>query len=250
MVELILEIWRRATAVQPTPQPEVVGLLAVLGLVLVLVPACWSWTRLIVTISHEGGHALAAVLTGRRLRAIRLHSDTSGLTISSGRPRGPGMVVMLAAGYLGPALLGLGAALLLVAGRSLGLLWLLVVLLALMLLQVRNFYGFVALLVVGLAMVGVSWYLTATVQSLIAYLITWVLLLAAPKPLIELAAQRRRRPHGRSDPDQLAELTQLPATVWILGFLLANLSGLVVGTCWLLPGVAELVAGFAARLGL
>ena len=37
-----------------------------------------------VTIAHEGGHAVAALLTGRRLRGIRLHSDTSGLTLSAG----------------------------------------------------------------------------------------------------------------------------------------------------------------------
>ena len=41
---------------------------------------------------HEAGHALTAVLTGRRLTGIRLHSDTSGLTLSTGRPSGPGMV--------------------------------------------------------------------------------------------------------------------------------------------------------------
>ena len=45
-----------------------------------------------------------AVVCGRRLRGIRLHSDTSGLTLSSGRPTGAGMVFSLAAGYLTPSL--------------------------------------------------------------------------------------------------------------------------------------------------
>ena len=79
---------------------------------------------------HEAGHALVAVLVGRQLQAIRLHSDTSGLTVSRGKPRGPGMVAMLAAGYLAPALLGLLAAVMLGAGRSVGLLWLLLLMLA------------------------------------------------------------------------------------------------------------------------
>ena len=69
--------------------------------------------------------------------------------MSSGRPSGPGMVAMLLAGYLAPALVGLGAGGLLIAGYSLGLLWLLVILLALMLLQIRNFAGFGIIVGVG-----------------------------------------------------------------------------------------------------
>jgi hypothetical protein len=82
----------------------VIALMAGLALVLVLVPRVWPVTRMLVTITHMGAHAVAAVCAGRRLQGIRQHSDTSGLTVSSGRPSGPGMVVMLAAGYLGRAL--------------------------------------------------------------------------------------------------------------------------------------------------
>ncbi len=52
------------------------------AIVAVLVPALWRFTRTVITITHEGGHALMAVVTGRRLRGIRLHSDTSGLTVA------------------------------------------------------------------------------------------------------------------------------------------------------------------------
>lgn len=241
------EIWRRATSVQPVPAAEVVALVALAALALVLVPALWPWTRLIITISHEAGHAFAALLVGRRLQGIRLHSDTSGLTVSKGKPRGPGMVFMLAAGYLAPAVVGLGASLLLSSGRSLGLLWLIVALLALMLLQIRNLYGFVALLGVGVAMVAVSWFLSPVIQSLIAYLITWVLLFAAPKPVLELFGQRAHRGATDSDPDQLARLTWLPAGLWMIIFLVANLTGLAVGMLWLLPDLRDLVGALAGR---
>jgi hypothetical protein len=61
-----------------------------------------------------------------------------------------------------------------------------------------------------------------------------VLLLAAPRPLVELLTARRRR--GRtSDPDQLAGLTRVPAVLWTLLLLLANLAGLVVGVSMLAP---------------
>jgi hypothetical protein len=231
---LLSEIWDRATATQPVPDARFVVATGIVALVLVLAPATWPRVRLGVTVVHEAGHAVVAVLVGRRLRSIKLHSDTSGLTVSRGKPRGPGMVVMLAAGYLAPAGLGLLAALLLAEGRSVGLLWLLVVLAAALILWVRNGYGFLVLLVGGALVLLVTWYGDGQVQSVAAYLITWLLLLAAPRPLVELLRAGRRR--GRtSDPDQLAGLTRVPAVVWILLLLAANLAGLVVGVSTLAP---------------
>jgi hypothetical protein len=239
-VDLLGEIWRRVLSQQPAPPAPVIALMAVLALALVAVPAVWPVTRLAVTITHEGAHALAAVLVGRRLQGIRLHSDTSGLTLSHGRPRGPGMVAMLAAGYLGPAVVGVAAALALDAGWSLALLWGYVVLLALLLLKVRNFYGVLVVVVAGAGLAAASWYLSAPAQSAIAYLITWVLLLAAPKPVLELARQRARGRAGRSDVDQLARLTRVPAGLWTAFFLIASVVGLALGATLLLPGLVGL----------
>jgi hypothetical protein len=234
---MLTEVWDRATATQPVPDARFVLATGVLALLLVLVPATWPRVRLGITVVHEAGHALVAVVVGRRLRSIRLHSDTSGLTVSRGKPRGPGMVAMLAAGYLAPAALGLLAALLLADGRSVGLLWLLVVLTAAMVLWVRNGYGFLVLLVGGAGVLLVTWYGDGQVQSVAAYLIAWLLLLASPRPLVELLGAGRRR--GRtSDADQLAGLTRVPAVLWILALLLANLAGLVVGVSTLAPELA------------
>jgi hypothetical protein len=247
-VELIAEVWRRTIAVQPPPTPIVVALAAVIAGALVLPRAIWPYTRMLVTITHEGAHGVAALLTGRRLQGIRLHSDTSGLTVSSGRPSGPGMVMMLLAGYLGPAVVGLGAVGLLIAGHSLGLLWLFVILLALLLVQIRNFYGFVLVVGSALVLILVSWYLPATMQSGLAYVLTWTLLLAAPKPVLELISQRRggRAPH--SDADQLARLTSVPASLWAYGFLVINCAGLALGSVLLLPVLAELGQNVAEQL--
>ncbi len=242
MREVLSRIWSRATATQPAPEPAVVAAVALVALALVLLPRGWSLTRHLVTISHEGGHALVAVLTGRRLMGIRLHADTSGVTLSRGRPTGPGMVAMLAAGYLAPAVAGLAAALLLAAGHSLALLWLAVAWLSLMLLQIRNAYGLLVLLVAGGGAALASWHLSGPTLSLLAYLVSWLLLLAAPKPVLELIRQRRRGQARGSDVDQLARLTRVPAVLWETLFLLANLAGLIVGVTVLLPSV---VAGFS-----
>ena len=239
-MEPIAEVWRRALSVQPVPSAGAVALTAVVGLGLVLIPAIWPYSRMLVTIAHEGGHAAAALLTGRRLRGIRLHSDTSGLTVSSGKPSGPGMVFMLLAGYLAPAVLALGAVGLLMAGHSLGLLWLLVILLGLMLLQIRNFFGFVVIIGSAVALLLISWYAPANLQSALAYVITWLLLFSAPKPVLELIRSRRRSRVRHTDADQLARLTRVPAQLWSVLFLIINCAGLAVGTALLLPALVAL----------
>src|SRR6188472_171065 len=247
-VELITEVWRRAIAVQPPPAPVVIAFAAAISAALVLSRAVWPYTRMLVTITHEGAHGVAAFLSGRRLQGIRLHSDTSGLTVSSGRPTGPGMVIMLLAGYLGPAVVGLAAVALLIAGHSLGLIWLFVILLALLLLQIRNFYGFLVVVGFAVMLILVSWYLPAPMQSGLAYVLTWTLLLAAPKPVMELIRQRRQQRAPQSDADQLARLTRVPDSLWAAGFLMVNCAGLILGAVLLLPALAELTQSVAAQL--
>lgn len=232
--EVAARLWDEATSRQPVPEASFVLLTGAAALALVWLPVTWPRVRLGVTVVHEAGHAAVAVLVGRRLQGIRLHSDTSGVTLSRGRPRGPGMVVMLAAGYLAPAVVGLGAALLLADGRSLALLWLLVALLAALLLLVRNVYGVVVLVLAGAGVGAVTWWADPALQSVLAYLVAWLLLLAAPRPLLELGARGARARRG-SDPDQLARLTRVPALVWVLVLLVANLAGLVVGAATLAP---------------
>jgi len=232
--EAVRRLWESATASQPVPEARIVVATGVVALLLVWWRPSYQRVRLGVTVVHEAGHALVAVLVGRRLSGIRLHSDTSGITLSRGRPRGPGMVAMLAAGYLAPGLLGVLAALMLAAGHAIGLLWLLVLLLAVLLVWVRNGYALLTVLVLGAALALVSVYAAPTAQSLSAYLVAWLLLLAAPRPLLELLGRGRAGRRG-SDPDQLARITPLPAVLWILVLLAASLAGLAVGAATLVP---------------
>lgn len=238
------DIWDRVTAVQPPPTTSVAALTAALAAALVLVPGLWPVTRHAATVAHEAGHAVVAALTGRRLTGIRLHADTSGLTLSRGRPRGPGMVLMLLAGYPGPAVLGLGAAWLVAAGRSVALLWALLVTLALMLLLVRNLFGLWVVLAGGAGVAAVSWYATPDVQTAVACTLAWFWLLAAPRTVLELAASRRRAGARTSDADQLATVTGVPAAVWVALLLLVTVAAALAGTAILLPDVvARLGAG-------
>lgn len=207
---------------------------AVVAAIVVVSPALWRPARTVVTIAHEGAHGLVALAAGRRLAGIRLHSDTSGLTVSAGRPTGLGMVLTCAAGYVGPGLFGLGAAALLAAGHAVGLLWALLGLLTLLLVQIRNWYGLWSVLVTGAAVLAVTWWLPPEGQAAFAALGTWFLLLAAPKTVVELQRSRRRRGAPDSDADQLARLTGLPGLLWVGFFLAVDLGALALGGWWLL----------------
>jgi hypothetical protein len=234
-VEALDQVWARVTATVPDLATGAMLATAAAAAVLVLSPALWRSARHVVTIAHEGAHGVVALASGRRLSGIRLHSDTSGLTVSAGRPTGPGMVLTCAAGYTGPALFGLGAAALLAAGHAIGLLWALLVLLALLLVQIRNWYGLWSVLVTGALVFAATWWLPPQGQTVFAALATWFLLLAAPKTVLELQAKRRRRGGAPdSDADQLARLTRLPALFWIGVFLLVDVGALVLGARWLL----------------
>jgi hypothetical protein len=237
-MDILAEVWRRALTTQPAPPGQVVALTAVLAALLVWVPGVWGITRHVVTIAHEAAHGFAALLSGRKLHGIRLHSDTSGLTVSAGRTTGPGMILTAASGYVGPGLLGLAAAALLAHHRAVGLLWALLILLALLLIQVRNWFGLWSILISAGVVFGVSWWLEPQAQSAFAYVLTWFLLLAAPRPVLELRAHRRATGVRTSDADQLARLTRVPAIIWVGFFLVVTVGALGLGARWMVTAVA------------
>ncbi|MEV7616453.1 M50 family metallopeptidase [Streptomyces sp. NPDC089799] len=227
-------LWERLTGLQDAPPQWLVLLTAAAALAVVLPHPLWRLSRNAITIAHEGGHGLVAVLTGRRLDGIRLHSDTSGLTVSRGRPTGPGMILTAAAGYTAPSLLGLGGAWLLSAHRITLLLWVATVLLLVMLVMIRNAYGALTVVLAGGAFVLVSWLAPAGVQAAFAYAAVWFLLLGGVRPVFELQGKRRHGGAPDSDADQLSRLTNVPAALWLFLFHAVSLTSLIGGGRWLL----------------
>ncbi|HKJ11536.1 MAG TPA: M50 family metallopeptidase [Ornithinimicrobium sp.] len=238
MSEVLAEIWARATTAQPTPPPLVVALLAILAVVAVSSPRGYRVVRHGVTVLHEVGHAGVALLVGRRLSGIRLHSDTSGVTVSRGRARGPGMVATVLAGYPAPSLVALATTPVLGAGYAVGVLWALVALTALLVVFVRNLYGLGVLGVAGFTVAAASWTMPAVVLSGLAWLLVFTLLLAAPRSVLELAADRARMSRrgyrdSTSDVAQLAALTGVPAALWVGMLGMVTLGSAAVGA-WLM----------------
>ena len=233
---VLTRLWDRVSGSQPLPPAWVIGLAGVLALAVVLNNGSWRLAGKVITIAHEGGHALVSVLSGRRLDGIRLHSDSSGVTYSRGKRHGPGLVLTAAAGYLTPPLLGAGAAALLAARHQAALLWLALLLLAATFLAVRNAFGALAVLATAAGVFVVSYFASAAVQAGFAYLAAWFLLLGGMRPVLELTHRRHRSPRsGLSDADQLARLTGVSRNVWVAAFLLVCTVALALGTRLLIP---------------
>jgi hypothetical protein len=235
VIDGVRDLWDKLLGAQPDPPGLLVLLTALAGLLAVAFRPVWRVARNAVTIAHEGGHALIALLTGRKLRGIRLEFDTSGLTLSAGRPSGPGMMFTLLAGYIAPSLIGVLGAWLLGGNRITLLLWLTVVLLLLMLINIRNLFGVLSVLITGAIVVAVSWYASAQVQAVFAYAGVWFLLFGGVRPVFELQSLRSRGRMPESDADQLAHVTRVPALFWVTVFLIVDLAALVVGA-FLLAG--------------
>jgi hypothetical protein len=92
------------------PQVKALMLAAALSLALWFIPYAWVLSypfQLFVTFIHEGGHALAAVLTGNSVRSLSVSLDTSGLTETL-IPQGGFFSRMLisSAGYVGAIAFG------------------------------------------------------------------------------------------------------------------------------------------------
>jgi hypothetical protein len=206
-------------------------LAAVLALLTVLWTVSWRWTRTVVTIAHEGGHALAAMAAGRGLTGIRLHPDTSGVTVSTGARRGPGLVFTFLGGYPAPSLLGLGGAVLVAADEARLMLWIALALLVACLIQIRNVFGALAVVATGVLVAGVAGWATPRVQDGFAAALCWFLLFGGLRAVRELQRGRRRGRRDGSDADMLAGLTHVAGGIWAALF-------------WLVAGVAVITAAW------
>lgn len=93
------------------PQVKALLVAAALSLALWFIPYAWVLSypfQLFVTFIHEGGHALAAVLTGNSVQSLTVATDTSGLTQTLVPVEGGFFSKMLisSAGYVGAIAFG------------------------------------------------------------------------------------------------------------------------------------------------
>jgi len=193
------------------PGASVVHVAAFIALLLVVFTGTWAGS--IVTVAHEGGHVVMALLSGRRVFGFVVNeNDGGGETVYEGG-WGVSLVFIGLAGYLTPPLLGLAGANLVLAGQSWSVLWAVLILLAGALLHAR---GLFTNLIVVLAGVGIGWVAVgddAGLQALVAVTLVWWMLLGALRSLVHLGFGGEP-----SDAASLARRTWIPAIVWVALF--------------------------------
>ena len=204
----------------PLPAPVAV-FLGMLTFVVLLGPMLWKVTRHVNTIAHEAAHAMVGLGAGRRIRSVTIDPDGGGATAIL-PDSGFGFGVAVFAGYLGPSAAGLLAAWLISTGRMVAVIWLGLLLLAALVLMVRNFFGAIAILVCGAMLYLTVRHATVAVETAVAYGVAWFLLLSGPKKVLSI-------PVKSQDAKILAKLSPLWAWVWYSLWLIGTIAALVVG---------------------
>lgn len=192
----------------------------------------WRHLRYLVTTVHELGHVVVGWFVGRTVQSVRLHHDTSGLTVTSGRATGPGIFFLYVAGYPAPAVAGFLILWAVIYRRAGWAMAILLIMLIIALLLVRNLFGAV-IVVVQIAAFGAIWvWNEPRVLAAVLTLAGAVLSFGGLRACLDLVRTQRRRGSKTSDAAILGRQTRLGATFWAYSFLV--FAALLVGVTGLM----------------
>jgi hypothetical protein len=192
----------------------------------------WRFTTHAITIAHEGGHALFGLLLGRGITKITVTGGGGG---STGFRTGGWLAIMLSflAGYLGPSIFGFAGAWMLVHGVApRAVLLMSLVLMALLLIMVRNFFGFIAVPLTAAVIWAVAMRAEPGAQLVFAYIWVWFLLMGGVRQIPEL--YRHWLGGGEPDTQVLSQQTELSTAFFVAFFWLGSMTALVWGGALLL----------------
>ncbi|MET7397871.1 M50 family metallopeptidase [Dactylosporangium sp. NPDC005572] len=188
----------------------------------------WPVVHVLITLAHEGGHAMAVSLMGGSVKSLKALRPQGGVTTFTGL--GPlGRFVTALAGYVGPSAFGLAGAYLLSRGQVRTVLWISVVLLLMALFAAGSFYTRFAIIAIGAVIVMVMRKASDGQEAFFAYTWIWFLLFGGFIHVLAFQNLRHAGPDKSSDAYVLRQLTFLPASLWSGLFWLASLTALVYG---------------------
>lgn len=213
--DVLLERWHITAA----PEPWAILVVAIAVAVVVSVPAIWSKARQAATIVHEMGHALVGSIFGRKIDGIALHSDTSGVTTSRGKPYGVGFLLSVLAGYPAPSFLGLGMIWAATTNWSGAALTLFSVLMLIALWLCRNAIGFLSCTLALAVSTALWWWGTPPVVANAVLSVGIFMVIAGFRCCLDLWKAHQDSEGETSDAGQASSLTIIvPASVWIVFF--------------------------------
>jgi hypothetical protein len=214
------EMERRIGETQP-PLPFGTSLgIGLAALLVVNFPGTWAFIRYFTTMAHEGSHVVMRSLLGFKITGVELKlKNAAGGTGFDGKgPHVPSLLI----GYLGPSAFGLAAAKLISIGHSVAVLWLALALLVLLLANVRNVFGILAIVVAGYVIYIFARHGAVRHETMAAYGIAWLLLLSGVRVVVN-------HWDNADDAGKLKEMTQIMpvvfARIWLVGALFAVFLG-------------------------
>jgi hypothetical protein len=207
-----------------TPLPGLEAALIGLAALVVVIPQILSpLAEHLNVMAHEGTHAITASILGFGIAGIEIRPNADGGTSYRQATLGPRRVVTAFVGYLGPSAFGLGAAKLISLGYIVAVLWLAVIFLLLLLLHLAPpSFGLVTVPVAIALLYLLIRHASAGLQVVVAYGMTWVLLLSG----VRVAFQ-----HGANaeDAGTLNRITLLPRQLWALLWLAGTVGAVFIG---------------------
>lgn len=202
-------------------------LIGVVVAVIVLAPLVSAPTRHLWRMTHEGSHALLALILGLTVTEIVLDRHSDGETSIVGEGLRAVLVVLI--GFVGPSLFGLGGAQLIALGYPIAVLWLLVVLLVGVLFLLRRSFGLISVPLAIALLYFVLRHAHTSSEIIAAYAVTWLLLLSGVR------AAAGHSLHS-DEAESLRDRTYVPVHFWSLLWLLGSLAALVIGGRLLIAG--------------
>jgi hypothetical protein len=194
----------------------------------------WRFTTHAITIAHEGGHAMFGSLFGLAVKKISVEPGGNGGTnFDPGNKAWLPWVMAGLAGYLGPSIFGLAGAWMLVHGVApRAVLLTTLVLMAMLLVMVRNIFGLFVVPLTGLLIWAVAMKAAPAAQLTFAYIWVWFLLMGGTRQIPEL--YRTWKAGGEADTRNLAAKTGLSTAFFVALFWLGSLAALIFGGVLLL----------------
>lgn len=184
----------------------------------------WSLAKHLQVMAHEGMHATTGTMLGIRVQGVKLRRNGDGETRYRVPAAGGRGVVTGFAGYLGPSAFGLAAAGLIRLDYIIAVLWVAGILLVVLLLKLLRFrsFGYVSVPVTIALFFVLTRYASVGVQVVMAYCVTWVLLLSG----VRIAVQ-----HGANAGDALIlkRQTHLPRWLWSLLWVAGTIGAVYAG---------------------
>jgi peptidase M50B-like protein len=192
----------------------------------------WRFTTHVITIAHEGGHALFGVLFGRAVTHVKVGADRGGETGFRGGGWF-GIVFSFLAGYLGPSIFGLSGAWMLVHGFApRAVLLMSLALMAVLLVMVRNFFGFIAVPLTGAVLWATAMHASEPTQRVFAHIWVWFLLMGGVRQIPEL--YRVWSTGKEPDTAVLAKQTGCSTAIFVALFWAGSMAALIYGGVLLL----------------